>query len=72
VQLGSFASKENADHLSTTLRGKGYKSFVSEFRGGGRVLWRVRVGPEQDRARADAITHRLQRDGYKGTVAPAG
>jgi DedD protein len=70
VQLGSFASRPNADKLAGELRGRGYSAFVSEFRGSGRVLYRVRVGPEQDRGRADALAARLARDGNKGTVAP--
>jgi DedD protein len=70
VQLGSFASRPNAEKLAAELRGSGYAAFVSEFRGSGRVLYRVRVGPEQDRGRADALAARLAREGRKGTVAP--
>ena len=70
IQLGSFASRENAEHLATALKAKGYSAFVAEFRGSGRVLYRVRVGPEQDRARADAIAERLAREGHRGSVAP--
>jgi DedD protein len=70
VQLGSFASRPNAEKLADELKRGGYSAFVSEFRGSGKVLYRVRVGPEQDRARADALAQRLARDGRKGTVAP--
>jgi DedD protein len=70
VQLGSFQSRDNAEHLAAALRAKGYSAFVSEFRGSGRVLYRVRVGPEQDRARADAIAARLTREGHRGSVTP--
>lgn len=70
VQLGSFASRENAEHLAGALRRKGYSAFVAEFHGSGRVLFRVRVGPEQDRARADTIAARLAHDGHRGSVAP--
>jgi DedD protein len=51
------------------LRGRGYPAFIVEYRADGRVLHRVRVGPEQDRARADALAARLAKDGYPGTVA---
>jgi DedD protein len=71
VQLGSFAAKENAEKLARDLKAKKFKAFVSEFRGSGKVLWRVRVGPEQDRSRIDRIAERLQAEGHKGTVAPA-
>ncbi len=70
VQLGSFASKDNAESLAKGLRAKGYRAFVSEFRGSGRVLYRVRVGPEQDRARAETIAARLAHEGHHGSVAP--
>ncbi len=72
VQLGSFSSHDNAEHFAASLRAKGYKAFVSEFRGSGKVLFRVRVGPEQDRARADAIAARLAHEGHKGSVSPEG
>jgi DedD protein len=71
VQLGSFAAKDNAEKLAHELKDKKFKAFVSEFRGGGKTLWRVRVGPEQDRTRIDRIAERLRAEGHKGTVAPA-
>ena len=71
VQLGSFAAKENAEKLARDLKAKKFRAFVSEFRGSGKVHWRVRVGPEQDRSRIDRIAERLQAEGHKGTVAPA-
>ena len=70
VQLGSFASRDNATHLVNDLRRKGYTAFVGEYHGSRRVLYRVRVGPEQDRARIDAIAQRLVHEGYRGSVAP--
>jgi DedD protein len=70
VQLGSFASRDNAERFASSLRSKGYAAFVAEFRGSGRVLFRVRVGPEQDRSRAEAIGARLAREGHRGSIAP--
>ena len=70
VQLGSFASREHADGLAKELRGKGFRAFVAEFRSADRVLFRVRVGPEQDRARAESIGARLAREGHRGSIAP--
>ena len=70
VQLGAFAGRETAAQLVATLRSRGFAAFVLEYRRDGKVLYRVRVGPEQDRERAAAITERLNRDGYKATVAP--
>jgi DedD protein len=65
VQLGSFGLRENAQKLVKELHNKGYAAFLAEYRGSGATLYRVRVGPEQDRARADALASRLAREGYK-------
>jgi cell division septation protein DedD len=70
VQLGAFAGRETAAQLVAALRAKGFAAFVLEYRRDGKVLYRVRVGPEQDRQRAVAIAERLTRDGYRATVAP--
>lgn len=70
VQLGAFSSRSKADGLVAKLRSRGYSAFVLEYRAGGQLLQRVRVGPEQDRARAVAIAERLRQDGYQPVVAP--
>lgn len=70
VQLGAFRTQERANELVRELRARGYRAFVLEYRAGGQILHRVRVGPEQDRARADAIAERLKRAGYTTVVAP--
>jgi DedD protein len=70
VQLGAFSSKDKADGLVAHLRSRGYSAFMLEYRAGGQILYRVRVGPEQDRSRAVAIAERLRKDGFKPVVAP--
>lgn len=70
VQLGAFAGRETAARLVANLRAKGFAAFMLEYRRDGKVLYRVRVGPEQDRERALAIAERLDREGYKVSVAP--
>lgn len=70
VQLGAFSSRSKADGLVAKLRSRGYSAFVLEYRAGGQLLHRVRVGPEQDRARAVAIADRLRDDGFQPVVAP--
>ena len=40
-----------------------------EYRASGQVLYRVRVGPEQDRKRAEEIAARLAKDGFEPVVA---
>lgn len=70
VQLGAFSSRGKADQLVAELRSRGYAAFVLEYRAGGQLLHRVRVGPEQDRARAAAVAERLRKDGFRPVVAP--
>jgi cell division septation protein DedD len=70
VQLGAFSTREKAEGLVVDLRRRGYAAFALEYRSGGQVLHRVRVGPEQDRARAVAIAERLRKDGFQPVVAP--
>jgi len=69
VQLGVFASRENAERLAKQVKGKGYPVTVHET-SGAKHLFRVRVGPEKDRAAADALNARLRATGHSGTVVP--
>jgi DedD protein len=70
IQVGSFASRENADRLTRELRGRGFRSFVTEGESGGRKLYRVRVGPEADRAAARTLAERLRAAGRPGAIVP--
>jgi DedD protein len=68
VQVGSFASRQNAERLARELKSKGFAASVSESRGGGRNLYRVRVGPEADRAAAQAVLAKLRARGQRGAA----
>ncbi|MCC7198598.1 MAG: SPOR domain-containing protein [Gammaproteobacteria bacterium] len=71
VQLGAFATQATAQKLVNDLKGRGYSAFWLEYRSGGKVLYRVRVGPEQARERAVAVAARLKGEGYDlASVAP--
>jgi cell division protein FtsN len=41
---------------------------VLEYRADGRVLYRVRVGPEAQKDRAAALATRLEAEGFKAAV----
>jgi DedD protein len=69
VQLGAFSNKAKAEQLVAQLKERRYAAFVLEYRATGQVLYRVRVGPEQDRARAEEIAARLAKDGFQPVVA---
>ncbi len=62
VQLGSFSKEENALKLRDQLRTKGYTTFVESVDAQGTKAFRVRVGPELDRARAEAIREKLEKE----------
>lgn len=68
VQVGSFASRENAERLKRDLGGQGFEAFVAEGSSGGRKLYRVRIGPVAERAQAEALAARLRKAGRSGAV----
>jgi DedD protein len=71
VQLGVFASRDNAERLALDVRVKGFKASVSPVTSGSRKLYRVRVGPTPDRAAAQELQGRLRATGRPGgTVVP--
>jgi DedD protein len=70
VQLGSFASRQNANRLAHSLAARGFHMSVSPARAGSRVLWRVRAGPAHDRASAQRLATRLRALGHRGELLP--
>jgi cell division septation protein DedD len=67
VQLGSFASRSNAERLARQVHGQGFA--VSVSRGAaGRRLYRVQVGPARERAAAEQLAAKLRAQGHAGTV----
>lgn len=68
MQLGSFSNAENAERLARELRGRGYKAYVSPYESGDQKRMRVRIGPEEDRARAEQLAQRLRREGRQAAV----
>jgi DedD protein len=65
VQLGSFSDEANARRLAQRSATFGYKADVSSYRSGSKTLYRVRVGPPQSRAKADAAASALKAHGIK-------
>jgi len=72
VQLGSFSNQKNADDLETKLRSQGYRVFVERIAAqGGQVVYRVRVGPEGQRAEAEGMRDKLAHELHlKAMVLP--
>ena len=70
VQLGSFSNKDNAEKLAADLRKQGYAAFLSQLSTDSGQLHRVRIGPQKDRASAEAMASRLAKVGHSGQVVP--
>ncbi|HUE48000.1 MAG TPA: SPOR domain-containing protein [Steroidobacteraceae bacterium] len=69
VQLGSFASRANAERLARQVRAGGFKVSVSQA-SAGRRLFRVRVGPAHDREAASQLAQKLRAAGHDGSIVP--
>jgi cell division septation protein DedD len=69
VQLGSFASRANAERLAGRLRAQGFTVRVSQG-SSGRHLYRVRVGPVNDHAAATELAEQLRSAGHAGSIVP--
>lgn len=69
VQVGSFASHNNAERLVAQLTGAGFDAFMYGEETGGRTIWRVRVGAYEQRADAERLLETLREEqGLEGIV----
>jgi len=68
VQVAALSRQDAAQQLAARLKGKGYPAYVLEHRSGGQVLYRVRVGPEAQRERAESLAGRLRDEGLNPAV----
>jgi DedD protein len=68
VQVGAFGSVDTARKLASDLNAAGYRAFVSPTQRGGKTLYRVRVGPEGERAGAERLVPRLKSRGLPATI----
>ncbi|OOO01365.1 MAG: Cell division protein DedD [Chromatiales bacterium USCg_Taylor] len=62
IQLGSFSSEENAKLLEQRLKNQGFKAFVEKLYMRPGTVFRVRVGPELDEAKAKQLQARLEKE----------
>jgi DedD protein len=69
VQVGSFASRNNAERLVGQLDTAGYDAFMYGEETGGRTIWRVRVGTYETREEAEQLLETLRDErGLEGIV----
>jgi DedD protein len=71
VQLGSFASHDNADKLLRQLRAQGFAAFVSPSGSGPSLRYRVRIGPMADRGSAAQAVAKLKGFGHAASIVAA-
>jgi DedD protein len=72
VQLGSFASRANADNLTRQLKSQGFSVFVAPGGSGSGVRYRVRVGPLSDRESAERMAAKLKTLGHISSMVSPG
>ena len=63
VQIGSFASKDNADQFAAGLSGEGYAVFVMAARTAAGKVYRVNAGPRATRADAEKLAATISKSG---------
>ncbi|MGH8511505.1 MAG: SPOR domain-containing protein [Gammaproteobacteria bacterium] len=62
IQLGSFSSEENAKLLEQRLKNQGFKAFVEKLYMRPGTVFRLRVGPQLDEAKAKQLQARLEKE----------
>jgi cell division septation protein DedD len=70
VQLGSFASKANAEALMRQLKSEGFNVYLSPAGKAAAQRYRVRLGPIADRSTAVGIIAKLQAHRHASTLLP--
>ena len=72
VQLGSFGNADNAERLAADLRKEGHAAFLSQVSTPAGQRHRVRIGPQKDKASAEAVALKLREAGHdvKGLPHP--
>jgi DedD protein len=63
VQVGSFSKEATAERVAKQLRDQGQSAFVMPVKSGSATLYRVRIGPMNDRASAEAALRTVKSAG---------
>jgi cell division septation protein DedD len=70
VQLGSFASRANAEKLLHQLKGQGFAAYVLPGGSGSSARYRVRIGPMADHGTASQAVIKLKSLGHPASIVP--
>ncbi len=68
VQVGAYTRAQDAETQRASLAMQGFAAKVQEREQAGRTVYRVRLGPFDTKAEADAVQHRLQSAGIEGQL----
>jgi DedD protein len=60
IQVASFSKQDNADEVAGKLRSAGFDTRIEQAQVKGQTVYRVQVGPEADKARAEALLQRIR------------
>ncbi len=70
VQLGSFASRANAEKLAHQVKEQGFAVYVSSGGSGPSLRYRVRIGPMADHNAASQAAAKLRALGHPSSLVP--
>jgi DedD protein len=69
IQVAALAESARAAEVERDLRAKGFPAFVEEAVVNGKTYFRVRVGPEIDRKKIEAMAASVQaKTGFQGQI----
>jgi cell division protein FtsN len=69
VQVGAYASRENAERLANELADRGYSATIRSTSSEDRTLYRVQLGLFKSRSDAQSLVGHLEDDGYQPAVS---
>ncbi len=70
LNAGSFSQKANAVSLQESLKQQGFAASVKEVAGDKGTVFKVRIGPMQDKAKAQAVKNKLTQINVNSFVSP--
>ena len=62
LQVGTFDKEANANAFRDKLRKAGHSAYVNSSKSNGKTSYRVRVGPELDKARIEKLKIRFKKE----------
>lgn len=60
IQVASFSRADNAEEVAGRLRSAGFDTRIEQAQVKGKTVYRVQVGPEADKARAEGLLQRIR------------